>query len=154
DPRRDQVVNQLAQGLLGLRGGTQRTLILLACLATTWTLIRQRAVATVADRFRRPPLTLQRLPSAEVAQAIVERHLAARYRQLGFIPRSPSGPVRPSAFGTAQLLTPRDLLERIAVHVSACVDAGAVTELVRLDEPVGVVAEHGRGDDESPEFAV
>jgi hypothetical protein len=152
DPRLDHLVNQVAQGLMGLREGTHRTLILLACIPTSWKLIQERGVATVADRFRRPPLTLKRIDSAEVARAIVEKHLAARYRQLNFTPPYPSWPVQPAAFDTAQQLTPRDLLERLAAHVSACLDADAVAELSRFDAPAAVVASGGQADPERPEY--
>jgi hypothetical protein len=116
-------------------------------------LIQERGVATVADRFRLPPLTLERIHSPDVARAIVEKHLAAQYRQQDFTPPYPSWPVQPEAFDTAQDLTPRQLLQRIDLHVSACVYAGAVSELSRFDEPVGAVADDTRADVELPEYA-
>jgi Helicase HerA, central domain len=138
DRRRDHLVNQVAQGLMGLWEGTGRTLILLACIPNSWKLIQERGVVTVADRFRRPPLTLGRIPNAEVAQAIVEKHLAAQYGKSNVTPPYPSWPVRPTAFATAKDRTPRELLQRLAAHVGACLDEDVVTELTSFDEPVGV----------------
>jgi hypothetical protein len=78
DPKRDHSVNQVAQGLMGLRDGTLRTLTLLACIPNSWKLIKERGVVTAPDRFRRPTLNLERISSPEMAQAIVEKHLAAQ----------------------------------------------------------------------------
>ena len=152
DPRRDHVVNQVAEGLSGLREGTHKTLTLLACIPTSWNLIKERGVATVADRFR-DVLALDRIRSPEVSRAIVEKHLAAHYRKQDFTPPYPSWPVQPAAFDTARDITPRKLLQRIDLHVSACLATGVVAELSRFDEPVDVLADGTPADVEPPEYA-
>lgn len=45
------IVNEVADGLLGLRDLTSRTLCLLACLPITWDLVATQAVRSVRDRF-------------------------------------------------------------------------------------------------------
>lgn len=151
DAGRDQLVNQVADGLMGLQEGTRHTLTLLTCIPNSWKLIKDRAVASAADRFRTPPLTLKRIQSPEVARSIVERQLTARYRALDFTPPYPSWPVRPAAFATAVGNTPRQLLKCIDAHARACLALGQVTELSSFDEPTGAGSEDGttdRTDDE------
>ncbi|MEJ2578493.1 MAG: DUF87 domain-containing protein [Kineosporiaceae bacterium] len=134
DAGRDRLVGQVAQGLMGLQEGAERTLVVLTCIPNSWQLIRGRSVATVADRFRDPALTLERIPTAELARSVVESRLADRYRTLGFTPPHPTWPVRPEAFASAERRTPRELLQRIDAHARTCLAAGRVRELVSFDE--------------------
>lgn len=151
DEPRDHAVNQVAQGLMGLREGSEHMLVLLTCIPNSWQLIEKHAAAPVADRFRVPPLSLGTIPSADVAREIVARHLGARHTELGFTPPYPTWPVRPEAFGTGEQMTPRHLLRRIDAHVRACLAANTVTELDRLDAPAAVVHPPDPVDD--PEYA-
>jgi hypothetical protein len=58
--------DQVADGLLVLRDVTSRTLVVLSCLPNTWILLKEKAVATVTDRFREP-YTLRRIDSPRPA---------------------------------------------------------------------------------------
>jgi hypothetical protein len=50
-PEQDLLIEEIGNGLMEARQVMRRTLIVVACFSTTWELIRQRAVASVADRF-------------------------------------------------------------------------------------------------------
>ncbi|MEV6800571.1 ATP-binding protein [Micromonospora rifamycinica] len=134
DPEQAAVHARIADGLMSLRQVTRRTLTLVACLPTSWTIIRSRTVDTVSDRFRTPP-RLSTIHDAALARELVERRLAARFADLGFVPPYPSWPVRPDAFAQAEGMTPRQLLIDIDRHIRACLDAGEVRELTRLGDP-------------------
>ncbi|MFY1582980.1 helicase HerA domain-containing protein [Micromonospora sp. WMMD734] len=131
DPEQAAVHARIADGLMSLRQLTRRTLTLVACLPTSWTIIRSRTVGTVSDRFRVAP-RLTTIHDAALARQIVERRFAARFAERGFVPPYPSWPVRPEAFAQAEGMTPRQLLIDIDRHVRACVVAGEVRELDRL----------------------
>ncbi|WFE67293.1 ATP-binding protein [Micromonospora sp. WMMD714] len=134
DPEQAAVHARIADGLMSLRQVTRRTLTLVACLPTSWTIIGSRTVDTVTDRFRTPP-RLSTIHDAALARELVERRLAARFADLGFVPPYPSWPVRPEAFAQAEGMTPRQLLIDIDRHIRACLDAGEVRELTRLGDP-------------------
>ncbi|MEV4831254.1 DUF87 domain-containing protein [Micromonospora sp. NPDC049257] len=131
DPEQAAVHARIADGLMSLRQLTRRTLTLVACLPTSWTIITSRTVDTVSDRFRVAP-RLTTIHDASLARQIVERRFAARFAERGFVPPYPSWPVRPEAFAQAAQMTPRQLLIDIDRHVRACVAAGEVRELTRL----------------------
>ncbi|MDT3440944.1 helicase HerA domain-containing protein [Pseudofrankia sp. BMG5.37] len=127
------IVNEVADGLLGLRDLTTRTLCLLACLPITWDLVATQAVRSVRDRFRVvSPLGV--IGAGELAEQLVARRFDQRYRTIGFTPPYPTWPVRPEALLTAGDYTPRALLQRIDAHVRACLASGTHTELRSFDD--------------------
>ncbi|MFE0147337.1 helicase HerA domain-containing protein [Nonomuraea sp. NPDC059007] len=132
EPRKD-VIDQIAGGLMALRHATQRTLCLVACLPSSWTLIKDRAIGTAQDRFR-TSLILTTIASPEIATSLVERRLAEAFAKSGFTPPHPLWPIVPSAFDTAPGNTPRTLLRRISEHVEACRAEGVVGLLERFDQ--------------------
>ncbi|MFC7245373.1 helicase HerA domain-containing protein [Catellatospora aurea] len=128
-----QLINQIADGLMALRQTTRRTLTVLACLPSTWTLIRTRATKSVADRFREP-VTLKGIASADIARDIVAKRFAVRFGELGFVPPYATWPVREEAFAEATVFTPRLLINRINEHVQACLREGVARELAGFTE--------------------
>lgn len=134
-----QLINQIADGLMALRQTTRRTLTVLACLPSTWTLIRTRATKSVADRFREP-VTLKGIASADIARDIVAKRFAVRFGELGFVPPYPTWPVRESAFAEATVFTPRLLINRINEHVQACLREGSARELAGFTESADRIA--------------
>ncbi|MET9245684.1 DUF87 domain-containing protein [Nonomuraea sp. NPDC003709] len=139
-PRKD-VIDEVASGLMALVHATQRTLCLVACLPSSWNLIRNRAIGTAQDRFR-PSLILTTIASADIARNLVERRFAVAFTHAGFTPPSPAWPIAPAAFATAPGHTPRTLLRLISAHVAICRAEGEVRPLERFDrdEPVPAVA--------------
>ncbi|WP_229072257.1 ATP-binding protein [Actinoplanes sp. DH11] len=135
DPVQALMLAQLAEGLMSLRQFTRRTLTVVACLPTSWTIIRNAAADTVGDRFRLAP-QLTPIHDDDLGRAIIEKRFTLRYAEVGFQPPYPSWPVRPEAFAQAGDYTPRQLLIEIDRHVRACVTAGEIRELDRLGEPV------------------
>lgn len=127
----DNLLDQVAHGLMALRQTTRRTASVVACLPAVWESIRDRATASVADRFRMTGV-LTPLPSADVGRAILERRFTASYAAEGFSPPYPSWPIRPSAFEDALDYTPRQLLIRADTHVRQCLKHGEVVELEHL----------------------
>lgn len=127
------VLEQVAHGLMSARQTMRRTVSVVACLPAVWESIRDRATATVADRFRETS-PLRPLPSADVGRAILERRFGASYADIGFSPPYPSWPIRPEAFAEAVDYTPRQLLKRADAHVRRCLKNGEVVELEHLNE--------------------
>ncbi|WP_200213904.1 ATP-binding protein [Micromonospora coerulea] len=126
-----KVVGPIADGLLTLRDVTRRTLIVVSCLPDTWTLLTRSAPTPVADRFRESVLP-DRIPTAEIGRAIVQKRFTVAFAGRSFEPPYPTWPIRPEAFADAPSLTPRALLRRVDRHVACCRDRDQVVELERL----------------------
>ncbi|MFJ7214522.1 ATP-binding protein [Amycolatopsis sp. NPDC098790] len=155
----DLLVAQIADGLMGLREITRKTLTVVACLPGTWDQLRRKAAGTVPDRFRES-VTLGRIIDAEVGRALVAKRLGVAYQAMGFTPPHPTWPVAPVAFAEPwEQWTPRQLLKRIGAHIELCLRAGQVQELTSFDEkavvpvaPVRTAVETDRFADLDAEF--
>ncbi|SEF21504.1 protein of unknown function DUF87 [Amycolatopsis pretoriensis] len=149
----DPLVAQIADGLMGLREVTHKTLTVLACLPSTWEQIKSKAAGTVPDRFRES-LMLGRIVDAEVGRALVAKRLGVAYQAMEFTPPHPTWPVAPTAFDEPwEQWTPRELLKRIGAHIDACLRAGQVRELLSFDEKAVVPVAPVRTAVESDRFA-
>ncbi|WP_328615991.1 ATP-binding protein [Amycolatopsis sp. NBC_00355] len=156
----DLLVAKIADGLMGLREVTNKTLTVLACLPSTWEQIKTKAAGTVPDRFREK-VTLGRILDPEVGRALVAKRLGVAYQAMDFTPPHPTWPVAPVAFAEPwEQWTPRQLLKRIGAHIELCLRAGQVQELTSFDEklvvPIAPVVrtavEHDRFADLDSEF--
>ncbi|MGY4653744.1 helicase HerA domain-containing protein [Mycobacterium sp. URHB0021] len=127
----DTVVDQVAHGLMAVRQTMRRTVAVVACLPSVWEHVRDRATASVADRFR-VTAPLRPLPTADIGRALLERRFVASYGANGFHPPYPSWPILPAAFADAPDLTPRQLLIRADAHVRECLKHDEVIELEHL----------------------
>ncbi|WP_410659439.1 ATP-binding protein [Amycolatopsis sp. lyj-112] len=130
------LVAQIADGLMGLREVTRRTVTVLACLPHTWALIKEKAADTVPDRFTEAVI-LGRVTDAEVGRALVAKRLGVAYSAMKFVPPYPTWPIASSAFeGSWEELTPREVLKRIGAHIKTCLRTGKITELTTFDDHV------------------
>ncbi|MFC6093679.1 helicase HerA domain-containing protein [Saccharothrix lopnurensis] len=152
-PGEEALVDRLADGLMRVREETRRTIVVVACLPRSWDLIEHHAVNSAADRFRVLDLRTA-MPSAAVSGAIVERHLAGLYGEIGFTPPHATWPVHPSAFAGRDVAhwTPRRLLQRVDEHIRWCLTHDTVEELrdfaAATAEPAGPPAVVPREADE------
>src|SRR3569833_4229626 len=125
----NQLVAQIADGLMGLREVTHKTLTVLACLPSTWDQIKSKSAGTVPDRFRES-VTLGRILDPEVGRALVATRLGVAYQAMEFAPPHPTWPVAPVAFAEPwEQWTPRQLLKRIGALFVLCLRAGWVLVL-------------------------
>ena len=121
----------VAGGLMTLRERTRRTLTVVACIPTSWELIKAKATDTVQDRFRELP-SLTTIKDKELGREIIARRFEPHFEKLGFVPPYPTWPVRPEAFESAGDFTPRQLLIVIDGHIRACLLAENIKELTQL----------------------
>ncbi|MET8849021.1 DUF87 domain-containing protein [Amycolatopsis sp. NPDC004625] len=149
----DLLVARIADGLMGLREVTHKTLTVLACLPSTWVQIKTKAAGTVPDRFREW-MTLGRITDAGLGRALVEKRLGVAYEAMGFTPPHPTWPVAPEAFeGPWEQWTPRELLKRIGAHIDLCLRTGEAAELTSFDEKAVVPVAPIRTTVETDRFA-
>jgi hypothetical protein len=127
-----QLMEEIGQGLMDAREKLRRTVLIISCLTTTWTLISENTLGSIKDRFRQEE-RLSRIPSAEVGHELVRAHFAAKFAAIGYEPPDPTWPVARSAFDDAPDYTPRALLQRVDAHVRECLRRGQVIPLTSLE---------------------
>lgn len=128
DPRRRASAAAVCTGLMDLQGRSQRSLVLLTCLPSTWQRMAEEiSVNTMKDRFRRTFLST--IGSAETARAVAIAHVEPCLRSSGYHPTSPTWPIAETAFTTAVNMAPRELLKRIDEHAQNCLYTNSFTEL-------------------------
>ena len=127
-----QLLEEVGQGLMDAREKLRRTVILVSCLNTTWSLICENTLASVSDRFY-SERRLSRIPNADVGRELVSAHFARRFAAVGFQPLYSTWPVTPSAFVDAPDYTPRGLLQRIDAHIRECIRLDQVIPLTNFE---------------------
>lgn len=125
-----QEVVSLTQGLVDLLDRTQRTLVVLTCTPTTWTLISQAASQPFITRFRKEGMVGQ-ITDPNIARDIIARRFAPSFEKYGPKIDNPTWPVTPEAFAGIESISPRDLITRVQAHLRACM----------LDDQVRVLAD-------------
>lgn len=139
-PEQAALIGQVADGLMGIRETTRRTLMVVSCLPDTWRILQKEAATPLPDRFRPGVPAAGRIPSAEVGLDIVRKRLAYHYAEVNFKPDYPTWPIKAEAFKDARNYSARALLRRVDQHVSSCLRANAVRELHSLDDDEGTTS--------------
>ena len=127
-PEEQLLLDQTATGLMDLAEDVQHSLIVVSCLTDSWTLIRERAVASAHHRYP-TVVRLRAIPSAEVGEKLIAAYLRVAYARAEFTPEYPTWPVRPTAFSDAPLFSPRGLINLVQEHCRHCRERGRITEL-------------------------
>ena len=140
------LLDQMATGLMDLAEDVQHSLVVVSCLIDTWTLIRERSVASAHDRYP-AAVYLRPIPSARVGAALIAAYLRVAYSRAGFTPPYATWPVPSTAFADADQFTPRGLINLVQAHCARGVEQGCVTELTELKQ---LPDESGPGGDHPP----
>ncbi|MDE3174917.1 MAG: hypothetical protein KGM15_02265, partial [Pseudomonadota bacterium] len=125
------LLQSLAGGLMDLHDMKRRAMTLVSCLEATWPLLKQKTVASAADRFRELP-ALPPITSVDVAARLLGERLAPVYAQAGVAPPYPTYPFSRAALESAVGLRPRAILMRALAHQDVCRAEGALRECVSL----------------------
>lgn len=137
------IIQGIAKGLIALRDTMSRTQTVVACLEQTWSVLHQRALVTMTDRFL-PPLALRPVVEASQVQRLVELRLMTAYASVGYQPPYPSHPFKPRYFSTLAGASPREVLKRCDEHRWNCLRAEEVTEIEGVPE---LIQQVGSGSD-------
>ena len=122
------VFELLAGGLMDLRDQTRRSMTVLSCYAESWDIVATKALGSVSDRFKLPPLILREDASTPaVVAALVELRLARSYDEAGVAPPNPLWPFNDSFCEEVKGLVPRQILRRCEEHRQSCERIGRVT---------------------------
>jgi hypothetical protein len=136
------MVSQIAEGLVGLREVTQRTLIVLACIPATWELLRGNAAGPFVDRFRESA-AIGRILDASIAKRIVEKHLDAHWSRIGFKKDYDIWPMAKNALDDAGRYTARTLLRLVHRQARLCLSENLAPGVATLADLEGAPDESG-----------
>lgn len=125
------LLDRTATGLMDLAEDNPLHLIVVSCLAVTWSRIESQAVQSAAARYG-VPLRLRQVPSAQVGADLIAAYFARGFRRADFVPPYSTWPIHPEAFVSAHEYSPRDLLNIANAHLRMCRQQGYVTELKSL----------------------
>jgi hypothetical protein len=125
--RANSILQSLAGGLMHLHDLKRRAMTLVSCLEATWPVVKEKTVATAADRFRELPV-LPPVASPAAVERLIGLRLAPVYAERGFAPPYPTYPFTRGAIESAVGLRPRAILMRCQEHQEACLAEGRVRD--------------------------
>ena len=125
--RANSILQSLAGGLMHLHDLKRRAMTLVSCLEATWPIVKEKTVATAADRFRELPV-LPPVASPAAVERLIGLRLAPVYAERGFAPPYPTYPFTRGAIESAVGLRPRAILMRCHEHQEACLAEGRVRD--------------------------
>ncbi len=125
-----RIIAETAEGLSALVDLTRRTLVVVSCLASTWTAFAKFSFRPFLERFDAPIPLLPARDAGEAA-ALVAARMRPACEAAGFTPPYPTWPFRPEAFAGVQLF-PRYILQLCRRHIQRCLAEGRVVEAASL----------------------
>ncbi len=129
------IIEGLAGGLLSIRDVTSKTLTVISCLQSTWSIFEKEAHSPATDRYE-PSRQLYPIGKSLYARQMIANRLAPTYDIMDLNPAYPTWPFKESVFESAEALSPRELLKRCDSHRLKCIADGRVTEIDRFWEAV------------------
>ncbi len=137
-----RVIAETAEGLSALVDLTRRTLVVVSCLASTWSAFTKFSFRPFLERFD-APLPLLPVRDAEEAEAMVAARMGAACAAVAYQAPYPTWPFKPEAFAGVQLF-PRYILQLCRRHLQRCLAENRVVEAASL------TGEFPDGEDETP----
>jgi hypothetical protein len=129
--RATSILQTIAGGLMELHDLKRRAMTLISCLESTWPILREKTVASAADRFRElsalPPVV-----SIAIAERLITGRLSRAYAACGFTPPYATYPFTRAAVESAVGLRPRAILMRCQEFQETCLVEERVRECVTL----------------------
>jgi hypothetical protein len=142
------IIEGIGSGLSALvRSVTQKTLVVLTCIETTWNILCQKTLRSDTDSYHQPKW-LQPLDQGRLVQTLIEARLQAACTRMHFQPPYPSWPFRPSAFASTAGLWPREILRLCETHRLNCINHNKVYELTEFKVQETSKPELGNSRDE------
>jgi hypothetical protein len=124
----------LTSGLLDLARVTNRGMLVVTCLLSSWEIIKSHGPTPLHQSFS-TAIPLRPMQSDSVIRRLIAGRLAPAYTKAGIIPRSPTWPYTDAAILSASTgMTPRAILMRCDEHRRRCLAEG---KIVPCDTLVG-----------------
>src|SRR5262249_6035837 len=128
------IIHLFGDGLTNLKSITTRSMTVISCLGETWTIIRNRVLATAAQRFSEPiflrPASAQ---AGQIAELIAGR-LRPVYASDGCTPPYATWPFTPQAIAKLGDVLPRRALMLCEHFRLKCLASGTIAECFDLED--------------------
>jgi hypothetical protein len=139
------IIHGISGGIMALRDVTYRSVILIACLESTWDILRQKTLPSSQGRYKSPSL-LTAVNKTPIAEAMICSRLQNAFRTLGFKSSHSTWPFKKSAFATIRGLYPRQILQRCEHHRENCLREQRVWELETFNDNGAAIPNGHRQD--------
>src|SRR3954454_11996827 len=128
------IIHLFGNGLIDLKGITARSMTVVSCLGETWTILRERVLSTVHQRFSEP--VFLRPASADNGQIsdLIASRLRPGYAQLGDAPPYATWPFTPQAIAKLGDALPRKALMLCENFRQKCLALGKVSECLDFED--------------------
>jgi hypothetical protein len=116
----------LTSGLLDLARVTNRGMLVVTCLLSSWEIIKSQGPTPLHQSFS-TAIPLRPMQSGSVICKLISDRLAPAYAKAGIVPRSPTWPYTNAAILGASIgMTPRAILMRCDEHRKRCLAEGKI----------------------------
>jgi len=128
------IIHLFGDGLINLREITSRSMTVVSCLGETWTVLRNKVLASVSQRFSEP--IFLRPASAETGQIadLIAGRLARPYAHPGDAVPYPTWPFHPRAISKLGDVLPRAVLMLCESFRLKCLADGGVSECLSFED--------------------
>jgi hypothetical protein len=128
------IIHLFGDGLMNLKGITTRSMTVISCLGETWTILRSKVLAAVAQRFSEP--VFLRPASEETGQIsdLIASRLRPAYAQLDDAPPYATWPFSSRAVAKLGDILPRKALMLCENFRLKCLSNGRVAECLHFDD--------------------
>jgi hypothetical protein len=123
----------LTGGLLDLARVTNRGMLIVTCLLSSWEIIKSQGPTPLHQSFS-AATPLRPMQSGSVVRKLIADRLAPAYAKAGIVPSSPTWPYTEAAIVSASVgMTPRAILMRCDEHRRRCLAEGKIVPCDTLD---------------------
>jgi hypothetical protein len=129
----------LTGGLLDLARSTNRAMLVITCLLSSWEIVKRGGPSSLHQSFA-VPSTLRLMQTEPAVQKLIADRLAPAFAKAAVIPPSPTWPFTDAALASAIGMTPRTILMRCDAHRKRCLVAENIL-------PCDALTENDAGDD-------
>jgi len=128
------IIHLFGEGLINLKGITSRSMTVISCLSETWTILRNKVLASVSQRFSEP--VFLRPASTETGQIsdLIAGRLSRLYAQSGDALPYATWPFSPQAIAKLGDALPRKALMLCEAFRLKCLSDGRVAECFHFDD--------------------
>jgi hypothetical protein len=130
------IIQLLGDGLLNLKDVSSRSMTVLACLGETWTVLREKVLASVAHRFTQPVFLRTASSGNGQISDLIGSRLGTAYAEHNVVPPYPTWPFSPQAIAKIGDVYPRKALMLCEGFRLKCLPEAKVVECFELADDV------------------
>jgi hypothetical protein len=128
------IIHLFGAGLMNLKAITTRSMTVISCLGETWTILRSKVLAAVAQRFSEPVFLRPASEATGQISGLIASRLRPAYAQLADAPPYATWPFSSQAIAKLGDILPRKALMLCENFKLKCLPNGSVVECLYFDD--------------------